>query len=477
MLKSIFLTLNLSGLLFVSLFNIENLEITHEGPSEIQSGNFTEITISINKGNFSGPARLKLNFENAEGLTPSEISNAGSSYTFSNNEALFIWYSIPSDDVITLKYRLNASETSIGKKKITGTFSYLDENEKQQVEIPSLFIEVLNHTVSNNNENINLEEKEYHGPIECSRTITPLNDYFIVSIHTIKSNERGFARIKDILPDGFKAESIETAGAVFKNIDGSAKFLWSELPSSLESFTVSYKLIPNDSIIEDFSVQGTFSAEFLISGDQTNKIIIPTSTYSANELANEETTNEETTNEEITNEETTIEETTIEETTNEETTNEETTNEEITNEETTNEETTNEETTNEETTNEETTNEETTNEETTNEETSTELKLENNTLNQNLTIRYKVQILAAHKTASNKYFNYYHNYSAAFDIENHEGWIKYTTGDFQQYKEARNKREKLKKYKFPGPFVTAYNNSERITVQEALMISKQDWVQ
>ena len=435
MLKSIFLTLNLLGLLFVSLFNIEDLEITHEGPSEIQPGESTEITIQINKGDFSGPARLKLNFENADGLTPSEVNSAGSSFTFSNNEALFIWYLIPSDEVVTLKYKINASEASIGKKKITGAFSYLDENEKQQVEIPTLFIEVTNNSVANNDINNNIEEK--NSSIECRRTITPLNNHYIVSIHTIKSNERGFARIKDNLPEGFKAESIETAGAVFKNIDGSAKFLWSELPSSLESFTVSYKLIPNDTLTREFTLEGTFSAEFLISGDQTNKIIIPATIYSPIDLSNEETTNEETTNEE----------------------------------------TTNEETTNEETTNEETTNEETTNEETTNEETNSEIKLENNSMNINTSINYKVQILAAHKTAGKKYFNYYFNYSDEFDLENHEGWIKYTTGEFQQYKEARNKREKLKKHNFPGPFVTAYNNNERITVQEALMISKQNWVQ
>ena len=92
-------------------------------------------------------------------------------------------------------------------------------------------------------------------------------------------------------------------------------------------------------------------------------------------------------------------------------------------------------------------------------------------------ISYKVQILAAHKVANQKYFSARHQYNRGFDIENHEGWVKYTTGEFNEYLKARNKREDLSRYNFPGPFVTAYNNGNRITVQEALMTSKQDWIQ
>ena len=92
-------------------------------------------------------------------------------------------------------------------------------------------------------------------------------------------------------------------------------------------------------------------------------------------------------------------------------------------------------------------------------------------------IIYKVQILAAHRAAGKKYFYNRYNYNGKFNIENHQGWIKYTAGEFNEYKNARNKRESLQSHKFPGPFVTAYNRGNRITVQEALMISKQDWVQ
>jgi hypothetical protein len=48
---------------------------------------------------------------------------------------------------------------------------------------------------------------------------------------------------------------------------------------------------------------------------------------------------------------------------------------------------------------------------------------------------------------------------------------------YTQYKDARDARVKIttESSKLPGPFVTAYNDGERITVQEALLISKQLW--
>ena len=91
-------------------------------------------------------------------------------------------------------------------------------------------------------------------------------------------------------------------------------------------------------------------------------------------------------------------------------------------------------------------------------------------------ITYKVQILAGKNVVNTAYFTKNHHYEKAFDIENHEGWVKYTSGSFDAYKIARNQREDLNSnYVFPGPFVTAYNNGQRITVQEALMVSNQKW--
>ena len=56
------------------------------------------------------------------------------------------------------------------------------------------------------------------------------------------------------------------------------------------------------------------------------------------------------------------------------------------------------------------------------------------------------------------------------------GWIKYTIGNYSEYKKARDTRNEIKKHEFPGPFVSAYNYGERISVQEALILSKENWI-
>ena len=94
-------------------------------------------------------------------------------------------------------------------------------------------------------------------------------------------------------------------------------------------------------------------------------------------------------------------------------------------------------------------------------------------------VNYKIQLAATHKYVAASKFKTNHKFAAAIQTENHDGWTKFVTGSHNEYKSARDARNNINaEYsKFNGPFVTAYNNGERITVQEALMVSKQKWYQ
>lgn len=453
MIKSILIIINLSAVMLFSIFNIEDIVITHDGPKTLAIGDTSEVKIVINKMDFSGPGRLKLNLEQAKGIKISEKENDGASFTFIDNEGLYIWYDLPNSKNIEITYLITTTSETKGMKKIDGTFSFINDNERKQIEIKSYIFEIAE------------KEEIVQAPptVKSVRTIEKNDNHYVVKIHTTKGKHKGFARIKDKLPLNYTAEAIETDGAVFKNIDGSAKFIWSDLAEELESFTVSYKLKHINNLDTSFSIKGEYASEHLIEEGYTAGIEIPVSYYLKesenfvyNTLENDTTKakkEEIVLNDSIEKEISELDVAIIQE--------------EIEEEILQNEESESEAYIIEE-------------KESTESVAIDEKILIDNTISTekvNTQINYKVQILAAHRIAGKEYFARSFKFNDKFDLENHEGWVKYTTGNFDKYKGARDKRNNLSNHNFPGPFVTAYNNGVRVTVQEALIVSKQSWIQ
>jgi hypothetical protein len=91
---------------------------------------------------------------------------------------------------------------------------------------------------------------------------------------------------------------------------------------------------------------------------------------------------------------------------------------------------------------------------------------------------YRVQVMALHNALSNPK-SYFANVNRLNGIitDMGDGFTKYMVGKFSDYKSAHDRREEVKAKGVVAPFVVAYNGSTRITVQEALMITKQQWIQ
>ena len=92
-------------------------------------------------------------------------------------------------------------------------------------------------------------------------------------------------------------------------------------------------------------------------------------------------------------------------------------------------------------------------------------------------VAFRIQILATHAKVSSQAVKRIYAYPGEVRHERHSDWHKYTTGYHITYQAARDNRVDLSSnHAFPGPFVTAYRNGQRITVQEALLVTKQNWI-
>ena len=469
MTKAILIFINIIGFLLFTILNINDVVITHTAAKEIAIGQAVEVNLIIKKNNFSGPGRLRLDLSQAEGITVKENMSDGSSFTFKDNEVLFIWYDLPSDKSIVISYTIIAKENSNGIKKIAGDFSFINDNERKQLEVPALIFKVNSELVANEN------FKENNSSTSSVRSIEKLENEYIVTVKTTINNHKGFARIKEELPKDFNAEEIETAGSIFKNTDGYAKFIWTNLSDSINEIIVKYKISNNKGLDTNFTISGVFSSEKLISEGYNSGIKIPVTEYIPfKEIT--ENTEIDTIDAENTVQEDIKQDTSLELSSNNELKTEENLvvskdTEVLVNEtiaqidiDSSVEVFKNEKREVKE------------NKEEIVEKKNEVVKNIISTKKVNTNVDYKVQILAGHRIISDRQVSNQFNYSGEYALETHNGWIKYTVGTNSKYSDARDSRNELKKYNFPGPFVTAYNYGERISVHEALILTSQNWV-
>lgn len=286
----------------------------------------------------------------------------------------------------------------------------------------------------------------------CERRISRISDNeFRVDVRIVNSNIKGFAKVVENGPALSKTEKIQDAGATVTSDKNTIKFVWFEIPSA-SIIEFSYKLTTLSASVENPEITGKLAfvennnpKEIGIinagSGATSSPVLaqnnVKASSPNPAKEAKEEKASKVEPRSNINQETATA--TAIKEDTKE---NKKKSKEPLTT-------------------------------------SSNALNKISNVPSAETGVSYKVQILAAHRVVNKTYFKQRHGFGEQFNIENHEGWVKYTTGKFEEYKNARDERERLRSSynTLPGPFVTAYNNGERITVQEALLITKQQWYQ
>ena len=456
MIKYLFFLFSTFGFLVVNLFSDENVEITHNIPSYLVAGKSYNVDFVIKKGAITGFAKFQI--ELPDGLSIRAIETQGSSFTFKEHVVKNIWMKIPETPEITLSYQVEVGSNLEGTGDIKARFVYIKDNERFTVGMESFSVDIGDGSgVIVAGETTSVADKNIS--ISSNRVVNKLGENeFEVIVEIDKDGLEGFAKVQDILPVGFDVRPLRTSKSVFSVVDDKIKFIWFNVPPE-QKITVSYLLTANEIAQPGESIRGTFN---YIENDEAREIDIESKEIPLDKAivaAVAATTvakvNTEPTPPAIT-EETVIEEppvvvvvvkeeppVVIEEVVKEEPL--------VVVAEVVKEEP----------------------------PVVEEIIIEQEPVipEPQGEVFYRVQLAAGKKNVNIDYIKKKYGYNQSIFLENHEGWFKYTSGNYSKYVEARNRREEIKReYKFRGPFVTAYNAGERITVQEALLISKQKWV-
>ncbi len=261
MIKAIFTYIILfSSVLFDYVFN-EQVNVYAKFPAETIPGTTIQIEITIEKGELSEFGRFVQ--ELPQGFTASSDDN---NFMFEEQKVKFIWVSLPYGSQMKFSYNVTIPADYQGNFQVTGIFDYVAGSEKKSVELKPQTITLKptgtnpeslkkDFSYASNSDQLTPPERQ----ISCTRGISQLENYSVVSIKINKGDLTSMAKISDNIPQGYIAESIDVKGGIFTVENNTVKILWMNAPAENE-FTVTYKVSsPNTNDFSDFKVTGDFS--------------------------------------------------------------------------------------------------------------------------------------------------------------------------------------------------------------------------
>ena len=488
--KSIFAASSILILSIASFFTQSDMNISFEAPTQVVAGESFVLNVNVNKGDISNFAKLQLNLPN--GFTAELLEGKGGTFTFYDQKMKLIWISLPSDPEFTIKVKVTTDRSIAGDFNFNGKISFVKEGERMSKDLVTGNINLSPNTnkgapnqanAETSGTGINVESGKGTADLTCLRSfdasqIVP-GGTFLVELKIKKSNVSGVGKIIENVPEGFTAQEVEANGAIFSQKGAQVKFLWMTLPAE-DNFTVSYKVAVDPNLSGNKVIDGKIS---YLDGSDTKQYLIDGTSISINRSPNAISASDSPDQDQIA----------LNNQSN--TSSEEDGYKELTSDgiETDSEK---DEPAEQDPILKDGTSENTVADNTNNDQASSDIvktydpngpKTDDNgnslvplgqdkTKNETHKVNYRVQICALRKEVSTDHFVTNHNVTEHIYKNMHDGWHKYTVGDFKKYMNASGHRQVAKNdYNIKGPFVTAYNDGSRITVQEALMITKDEW--
>lgn len=455
-----------------------------KAPSSVEPGTSFTVEVKINPNGVEDFMRYAMTLP--EGWSAEEIKNDGATFLFQQQSARFVWSRVEGRKELNISFKVNVPANASGEVELTHKISHAVDNLPSHVPLTPLKIKIGAGTAANNAPTTAITDTLEPAPTQITayRSITEIQKgEYLVDITLTKGDIKNFAKLQDSLPAGITARAEKKTGSDFEFKNGVVKFTWFQIPTA-NMINVQYVIVVDPDVDGVQTINGFFS---YVEKDIGRLLKIePTKfTVVANPALTQNTTPENTTSNNNTtsgNENTGNGNAAGNKTTNTGTGNSDTqpaTNPVVTTPTTTGTGTTTTSATPTTTQNNPVTTiapptTGTTDNSNSNNSGNGSLSAGNKTSSSGVV--YRVQIAAMSRRVPVSYYQSTYSISETINLEQIDGLHKYTVGNFNEYQSARDHRETVKNKGVQGPFVAAYSNGKRITVQEALMISSQKWV-
>jgi hypothetical protein len=448
MVKALLPVFNLFVILVMQLFP-GDVSVIIQAPPVVTAGTEFEVRVTFDKSDLEGFSRFQQDIP--PGLEAISATSANADFTFSDHRLRLIWLRMPKQDEITVTYKIKVDQRLKGTFDLGGKFSYVDNNERKSVDAPSTSISILPSPDIDPALVVDISEYEQRvipripvvsdeaAQVACIRQKPfpgATGDEYIVMLLVNKEDKKRFAKVEETVPEGYTAVSLDTRDAIFTFKNQVAKFLWMNLPTD-PYFTISYRLIPkNNAKLQPPGIKGSFS--YMVE-DKTISIGIVEKDIDLLALTYDEVSNLVT---QVKNQPVDLTVAEPEPLVTAVVPKTDTPARPVA------------------------------------KTKKTKSRPSSYALEPEVGIYYRVQVAAGHQAVNVE--RYFRKFKLEKEVrkELHDGWHKYSIGSFKVYKEARDYRIHIwNTTPIKDAFVSAYNSGQRITVQEALMITEQRWYQ
>jgi hypothetical protein len=269
MIKYIIFALILNLALVVSNLTSEDVFLQIKSPSVVEAGSTVIVEIELQKAHLGGFARFQQVLP--YGITASPVYPADMSFSFEDNTVKMIWLNLPQEESLTIRYQIHINERLKGNLQLDGQFNYIENNQRRMTNATGTLLAI--------NPSPSVEERYIVDVSEANEKLlapapsvdllrnvlairqTPVADNgngYIVSILVNKEGNNHFAKIEEMIPEGYTAAEIESMGGIFSFSGQKARIIWRNLPRQSD-FIVSYRLIPGSEYAGVPDLKGEFS--------------------------------------------------------------------------------------------------------------------------------------------------------------------------------------------------------------------------